>query len=93
MLQECLIGDVEHTIEVICMNLSNARKRKRDSIPAALDIILTSPTNIKNIVLKNLKNDILLDLANLSPSAMSKEELKTRIKMHALYVVRKAIGL
>ena len=71
----------------------SARKRKWDSILAALDIILTSPTNIKSIVLKNLKKDILLDLVNLSSSAMSKEELKRRIKMHGLYVVRKATGL
>ena len=71
----------------------SARKRKRDYILAALDIILTSPTNIKSIVLKNLKKDILLDLVNLSSSAMSKEELKRRIKMHALYVVRKATRL
>ena len=71
----------------------SARKRKWDSILAALDIILTSPTNIKSIVLKKLKKNILLDLVNLSPSAMSKKEPKRRKKMHALFVVRKATGL
>ena len=76
----CQIGVVVHTIEVTCMTPVTARKIKSDSILVALVIILTSPTDIKSIFLKNLKKDILLDLLNLSPSAMSKEELKKKDK-------------
>ena len=71
----------------------NARKGKKDSIVVALDIILTSPTNITIIVIKDMTKDILLVLEDLSLITMSNEELKRRIKMHALFVVRKAIRL
>ena len=71
----------------------NARKRKKDSILVALDIILTSPTNITCMVIISLKEDILLDLEDLILSTMSNKELKRRIKMHALFVVRKETGL
>ena len=94
MLQEFLIVDVEHTIEAIFMNPANARKRKRDSIRAALDIILARPTSIKRImVIISLKNDILLSFKNLSQNVMSKEGQKGRIKTHALSMARKATGL
>ena len=94
MLQEFLIGDVEHTIEAICMNPANARKRKRDSIPAALNIIPPSPTSIKrSMVIISLKKYILLSFKNLSQNVMSKEVHKGRIKTHALSMARKATEL
>ena len=70
------------------MTCVSARKRKRDSILVALDIILTSPTNITS-----MEEDILLDLEDLILSTMSNKELKRRINMHALFMVRKATGL
>ena len=76
------------------MNLTIARKRKRDSIPAALDIILPSPTSIKrSMVIISLRKDILLSFENLSQNVMSKEGQKGRIKTYALSVARKATGL
>ena len=94
MLKECMIGDVEHTINAICMKPVNARKRKRDSIRAALDIILTSPTSIiRSMVIISLKKYILLSFKNISQKVMSKEGHKGRIKTHALSLARKATGL